>query len=214
MTFLEILVEGGSDVPVVKEILKRHFGLQEHLDFRIHPHKGKGKLPKNPLERPDPKHRGLLDQLPAKLRGYAYLPEEYCVIVLVDADDDNCKDLKSDLLKVYQDIIPHAPRILFRIAIEETESWFIADKRAIKIAYPNAKLNKIPNTPYDSIIGSWECLADALGKDPRRCVGEDKKEWASKISPYLDLDSPNSPSLKAFIDGVERLLMSDKLVEN
>ncbi len=214
MTFLEILVEGGSDVPAVKEILERHFGLQEDLDFRIHPHKGKGKLPQNPLARPNPRHRGLLDQLPAKLRSYSYLTEEYCVVVLVDADKDNCRELKSDLLRIYQDIHPHGPRVLFRIAIEETESWFIADQRAIKVAYPGAKVNKIPNTPYDSIIGSWECLADVLGKDPRKCVGEDKKEWASKISPYLDLDSPNSPSLKAFIDGIERLLSIDNVVDN
>lgn len=68
--FLEILLEGASDVPTVKEILTRRFNLAEGEHFRIHPHKGKGKLPLNSLARPDVKHRGLLDQLPAKLRGY------------------------------------------------------------------------------------------------------------------------------------------------
>jgi hypothetical protein len=36
---------GGTEVPTVREILQRHFYLVENTDFRIHPHKGKGKLP-------------------------------------------------------------------------------------------------------------------------------------------------------------------------
>jgi hypothetical protein len=37
--FLEILVEGGTEVPTVREILQRHFSLVENTHFRIHPHK-------------------------------------------------------------------------------------------------------------------------------------------------------------------------------
>jgi hypothetical protein len=82
--FLEILVEGGADVPTLQEILQRRFNLVENTHFRIHPHKGKGKLPQKPHAHPQ--RRGLLDQLPAKLRGYSHLPPGYCVVVLVDAD--------------------------------------------------------------------------------------------------------------------------------
>ena|GEM_PF-2438897 len=35
---MEILVEGGADVPIVREILQRHFNLVENRHFRIHPH--------------------------------------------------------------------------------------------------------------------------------------------------------------------------------
>lgn len=38
MIFFEILLEGTSDVPVVKEILTRRFLLKEGVNFRIHPH--------------------------------------------------------------------------------------------------------------------------------------------------------------------------------
>jgi hypothetical protein len=50
MTYFEVLVEGGSDVPALREILTRKFALEEGRDFRIHPHKGRGKLPVNPLK--------------------------------------------------------------------------------------------------------------------------------------------------------------------
>lgn len=198
-------MEGSSDVPTVKEILERHFNLEENQHFRIHRHQGKGKLPSNPLSRPDPKHRGLLDQLPAKLRGYSYLPSEYCVIVLVDADDDDCQVLKSkleSLCKPYK-----CPQCrLFRIAVEEIESWFLADENAIKTAYPRAKLNKLPPPPPDLVIGAWEKLAEVLGRRRETCDGGDKKEWATKIAPHLDLKNPKSPSLRAFVQGVSKLV--------
>jgi len=204
--FMEVLVEGSADVPAVREILERRFNLMKDINFRIHPHRGKGKLPENILSKPNPKNRGLLDQLPAKLRGFGKLPSPCCVVVLVDADDDNCIGLKSDLIDVYRKIDPKPSCVLFRIAVEETESWFIADAIAVKKAYPKADLNKIPKSPPDSIIGAWENLAKALGRKPEDCIGADKIEWATRISPYLDLNDPKSPSLNAFLLGINRIL--------
>ena len=203
---MEVLVEGGSDEPTVKEILQRRFNLKENINFRVHPHRGKGKLPDNPLSKPDPKNRGLLDQLPAKLRGFAKTPGQFCVVVLLDADDDDSNELKSNLMDLCGSLNPSPSCVLFRIAVEETESWFIADTTAIKNAYPSAKLTKIPNVPPDSIIGAWECLAVVLGRKPVECVGADKYEWSTHISPYLDLENPKSPSLNNFILGINDLM--------
>jgi hypothetical protein len=202
---MEVLVEGGADVPAVKEILQRRFNLDENMGFRIHPHRGKGKLPDNLLSRPDPKNRGLLDQLPAKLRGFAKTPGDFCVVVLLDADNDDPIELRSNLEGICRSMRPSPRCALFRIAVEETESWFIADLDAVKSAYPSAKLNKIMDVPPDSIIGAWERLAITLGRKPEECVGADKHEWSTNIAPYLDLDNPNSPSLKEFILGVNEL---------
>jgi hypothetical protein len=203
--FLEVLVEGGADVPTIREILQRRFNLIENTHFCIHPHKGKGKLPQK--ANAHPKRRGLLDQLPAKLRAYSHLPDGYCIVVVVDADNDDCKRLKESLITLYRTLKQRPACVLFRIAVEETESWFLADKTAIKLAFPHANLNKLPKkkTP-DSIIGAWEKLAEVLGKNPSECDGKDKFDWARTISPYLDLEEPNSPSLKAFIDGIARVL--------
>lgn len=207
MIFLEVLLEGESDVPAVRNILERRFNLTENEHFRIHPHRGKGSLPTNPLAQPDPVRRGLLDQLPAKLRGYHYLPEGYCVVVLVDADRDDCHELKESLVNVYH-ALPRRPQcVLFRIAVEETESWFLADADAIRSAYQHARVNRLPNQP-DAVVGAWEKLADVLNKRPDDCDGSDKFEWATQITPHLNLIDPLSPSLRAFVSGIDRLIQT------
>lgn len=204
--FLELLVEGSSDVPVVREVLSRRFHLREEHQFRIHPHRGKGKLPANVLQKPDITQRGLLDQLPAKLRGYAHLPADYGVVVLVDADEGDCKALRLSLTRMYQEIVQRPRHVLFRIAIEETESWLLADEKAVRAAYPVARRRKFPPGPPDRVIGAWERFAELIGRRPSECTGKDKLEWSEKVSPHLDLDLPKSPSLRRFITGVERLL--------
>lgn len=201
---LEVLVEGGADVPAVREVLKRRFGLVEDQDFRIHPHKGKGKLPVNPKKRPDPKQRGLLDQLPAKLRGYAHVPD-CAVVVLVDADDEGCLTLKASLTAMLTALDRRPPHVLLRIAVEETESWLIAEPEAVRRAYPQARLGKLRKLKADAVCDAWERLAEALGLRPADCDGQDKYAWAETILPQFDLDAPRSPSLQAFITGIERL---------
>ncbi len=209
MTWFEILVEGASDVPAVKEVLTRRFGLESGKHFRIHRHKGRGKLPVDLLSPPDPKHQGLLDQLPAKLKGFSYLPDSACVLVLVDVDQDPCRDLLSQLNAMLKRLPQRPQRVLFRLAIEETESWFIADEAAILQAYPKARLHLLSRIKPDDIIGSWEKLAEALSKKDSGRTSVEKSEWAERISPYLNLDEPHSPSLKKFIDGIAKELALD-----
>ncbi len=203
----EVLVEGHADAPVVKEVLTRKYGLRQGIDFNIHAHHGNGRLPSNPLATPDRKHRGLLDQLPAKLRGWStYFDEDTCVLVLVDVDHMPCRDLLRDLNVMLNQLgRRRPPNVLFRLAIEETESWFIADPNAVKLAFPRAITKKFPKTP-DSISSAWEQLADALRIDRRSVTGEDKFNWAERISPYLNLDTPRSPSFKKLLEGIQRNL--------
>jgi hypothetical protein len=93
---------------------------------------------------------------------------------------------------------------MFRIAVEETESWFIADGAAVKKAYPRANVLNLGKLKADSICGAWERLAEPLGLDPQKYA--DKTGWATAIAPHLDLNVPKSPSLKCLIEGVPRLL--------
>lgn len=204
--FIEVLTEGASDVPVVREVLIRHFGLNEHVDFRIHPHRGRGNIPTNPLAQPDPKHRGLFDQLPAKLRGFGKYMDETClVLILVDADDDDCEHMLAEFNVLLHSLPTRPPRVLFRLAIEETESWFLADTNAIKKAFPNAKLGLIQNILPDERVGAWEKLAECLGH--KSSHGAPKKtNWAEQIAPHLNFDTPFSPSLGKLISGLKREL--------
>lgn len=203
--FFEVLVEGFSDVAVVREVLTRHLGLAEGAQFRVHPHQGKGTLPADPLARPEPHRRGLLDQLPAKLRGYAHLPGEYAVVVLVDADEDDCRGLKARLVALLEALPARPANVLFRIAVEETESWFLAQPHAVRAAYPRADIRAFQNVQPDAVVGAWERLARALGRKPETCTGADKSEWAAQIAPHLDFGNPVSPSLVALVSGLTAL---------
>ena len=205
--FIEVLTEGASDVPVVREVLARHFGLSEHFDFRIHPHRGRGNIPANPLAQPDPKHRGLFDQLPAKLRGFGKYMDAQCLgLVLIDVENDDCEQLLAGLHALLRSLPAKPPRVLFRLAMEETESWFLADSNAIKQAFPNAKLGLIRNIAPDARVGAWEKLAECLGHEPS-LGAPGKTKWAEKIAPYLNLDTPFSPSLGKLISGLRRELI-------
>lgn len=205
MTYFEVLVEGASDMPALREVLTRRFKLKEGEHFRIHAHKGKGRLPANPLARPDRAHQGLLDQLPAKLAAYGrYLGEESCVLVVVDVDDTPCAKLLDELNGLLARLPCRPPRVLFRLAIEETESWFIADERAVQRAYPKARLNRLRQIGPDALCGAWQVLAVALGRRVGEVTGADKCEWANAIAPHLNLDVPRSPSLAKLLQGVQR----------
>ena len=206
MTWFEVLVEGVSDVPAIHEVLTRRFGLVEGEHFRIHPHQGRGQLPINPLARPDPKQRQLLHQLPAKLRGYAKsMPSNAVVLVVVDVDDTPCKKMLDDLRDMLSKLPVRPNRVLFRLAIEETESWFIADTAAVQAAFPRANVAPLRRIEPDAIVGAWEALAAAIGASSDSS-GTEKLRWARLICPHLDLTAPASPSLRKLIAGIAREL--------
>lgn len=198
-----VLVEGTSDDPTVTKILTRRFGLSRGGQFQVHPHRGKGKLPENPNAKPDPNNRTLFGQLPAKLRAFAGKGANTCIVVLVDQDDDDCVQLLADLQKMLASLKKRPANVLFRIAMEEIEAWFLADHPAIAAAYANANFQGVPGGESDLIDNPSDILAECLGV-PLPCTGQMKAEWADKIAPHLDLDHPKSPSLAKFIEGVSR----------
>jgi Domain of unknown function (DUF4276) len=205
MSWIEVLVEGSSDAPAIREVLTRRFALIEDQHFKIRPHVGRGNLPHKILKNPELQNRSLLYQLPAKLKGFStWFTKEHWVLVVVDADDTPFKDLLNDLQGMLQKL-PKAPRVLFRIAVEETESWFIADTNAVKKAFPKSNINGLKRIELDSICGAWERLAEAI-----QAKGKDKTAWAEAIAPHLDLDKPPSPSFQKLITGIDHELKLSK----
>jgi hypothetical protein len=194
-----------TNVPVIRELLVRRFGLEAEVHFRIHPHQGKGKLPSNPLSRPDPKHRQLLHQLPAKLLGYARSRlQDSVVLVVLDSDETPGEKLLAELSVMMKKLPVRPDRVLFKLAIEETESWFIADTAAVLRAFPKAKIANLKKIPPGAVVGAWEQLAQAIGS--AGSSGTDHRNWAEKIAPHLDLYTPRSPSLQLLIDGISQEL--------
>lgn len=207
MSWIEVLVEGLSDVPVLREVLQRRFGLIERVHFRIHPHQGRGQMRDQVAaaeirQHPHWHDKSLLNQLPRKLRGYGKsLSKHAWVLVVIDADDTPWEVLLQYLHEQVNAISEKRPRVLFRIAIEEMESWLIADTAAVKAAYPNADLGLLKKIKPDTICGAWEKLQAAIG-DSRK----NKTEWAQAIAPHLNLDKPRSPSFRKLIQGIEHEL--------
>ena len=211
----EVLSEDPSGSIALGYILEKILGANytEH-SWRMHPFRGKGRLPNNLYEAPSPKNQQLLNNLPSLLRGLGKSLDESTsvVVVVVDLDDDDCLKFKQDLLDVLNTCNPR-PRTLFRIAIEESESWLLGDRPAIKAAYPNARDAVLNDYAQDSICGTWEVLADAVHQGGAARLrqlgfpadGEAKCDWARNIAPHIDIEINQSKSFQVFRDGIRSL---------
>ena len=74
---IEFLLEEPSAESALRHLLPRI--LERDISFRLHPHQGK----------PD-----LIAKLPGRLRGYtAWIPDDWYIVVLVDADEEDSRDL-------------------------------------------------------------------------------------------------------------------------
>lgn len=184
---IHVLVEGASE----RAFLDR-WGLRLLLQerIRVHPHQGKGSLPKNIAARPKPTNRGLLDQLPATLRGFAAAldPDTDAVLILVDADDDDVEDLAGRIRQSIEQCAPNL-RIRVNIAIEEMEAFYLGDLRALERVYPTANMRAARNYVPDSICGTWELFGSIIGDD-----GGNKVAWAEAMGPKVTVQPSQSRS--------------------
>lgn len=105
-----------------------------------------------------------------------FLPRQHTFKVI---QHDDCGDLKSRLLGVL-DFCDPKPAVLFRIAIEETEAFYLGDPAAIRRAFPEAKLARMKAYTQDTICGTWELFREVVGAQV-----EDKPEWAERMSSWL-----------------------------
>ncbi len=196
---IHVLVEGPSERAFLEAWAPRF--LKGH-PIRVHPHQGKGTLPSTLEGAPDPRLRGLLHQLPAKLRAFQdSLGEADSVLVLVDADNDDCKELADRIRSAVRSIAPRLP-VEVRIAIEETEAFYLGDQRAIAKAYPSANLALARQYVPDSNCGTWELFGQVVDDDGGRKVA-----WGERMGLALTVDpSKNrSPSFGALCRGLRRL---------
>lgn len=197
---IHVLVEGLSEADLLRGWLQRF--LPKHT-FKVIHHEGKGRVPRDPAYPPDPKRRGLLDQLPAKLRAYGEALDAATdrVLVLVDADEDDCVELKTRMVSLLH-VCSRQPTAHFRIAIEETEAFYLGDQQAIRKAYPQAKLYKMKNYEQDSVCGTWEVFMEVIG-----ATREDKRAWAEQMALHLGTDwkANQSPSFRSFCTALLRL---------
>lgn len=196
---LHILVEGKSEQALLDGWLPRF--LPGH-SFQVIVHRGKGRLSDAPGRAPRGR-QGLLDQLPHKLRAYGRSldPRTDRVLVLVDADDDDCADLERRLHALAGATEP-CPEAEFRLAVEETEAFYLGDRAAIRAAYPSARLTRLRGYVQDSICGTWERFMEVIGAS-----SEDKVAWAQAMGRHLSARPGDnaSPSFRSLCDALLRL---------
>lgn len=213
----EFLVEGQVELTALSILIPKILGdyNQPHT-WKIHKHRGIGRIPDDPSRPPNQKNPTLLHNLPSKLRAYGNAGRtDLVVVLLVDLDDrHNCVTFKDELVNLLN-YCSQKPAYLVRIAIEELEAWFLGDQQAIKQAYPQVDQSILNAYVQDSQCGTWEKLADAiypggshaLSQYGKRSVKilEQKRIWASKICPFINEHNNQSPSFKAFCDGVKKM---------
>ena len=209
----EILVEDSSGTRLLGHLMPKLLGpiAQPHT-WKLHPFKGIGRIPKNLGDVPNPTQRQLLHNLPALLSAYAKTPNIGGVIIVCDTDTRDCVSFLGELQGVAKASKAEAIT-LFRLAIEETEAWYLGDWNAILAAYPTAKKRLFDTYVQDSVYGTWERLADIVHPEGSRAIikagwptpGDVKHEWAKRIGPHMDPTRNRSPSFGKLRDGLRRL---------
>lgn len=211
-TYIEILVEDKSGGILVEQIMNKYVMDKENITYKIHSFKGIGKIPLKVNKMSQVKSKRLLTDLPMYLKGMdASLKNmlgKKAIFVILDSDEEDCAKMKRSLVQMYQEL-GLSIQVFFCIAIEEIEAWLLGDSQALLTAYPTAKRQLMQRYVQDSIIGTWEYLADVVYKGGlpslKRIasiyyeIGMFKCECARNIGTLLDIRKNVSPSFNYFI---------------
>lgn len=207
---LEILVEEPSAEAALRILVPRvleQAGLAVGTDVHLAIHQLGGKA-------------ALLRKLPQRLTGYRNYPDDLDlrVLVLVDRDDEECRQLKQrlEVFAVEQGLPTRARSgtqryvVCNRIVVEELEAWFIGDPDAVVAAYPNLPLsfaNRATFREPDAVKGgTWETLQRLLQRHRYHQGGLAKVALANAVAPHMDPARNRSPSFRAFRDGLVGLV--------
>ncbi|MCL1632291.1 DUF4276 family protein [Sporolactobacillus sp. CPB3-1] len=213
--YIQFLIEDPSGKIVLENIMNKYVSHHEQIIYRINSFKGIGRLQKK-YGIKDIKTKQLLNDLPQYLEGFdrslSKLPYRKAIIVVVDNDDKDCAVFKQELLRM-QLALKLTIEVNFCIAIEEIEAWLLGDLEAVRTAYPDAKQQMLNDYQPDSIVGTWEYLANAvykggireLKKEAYYEIGKQKCKWAEEIGQFLDLSENRSPSFKHLLSKLDAL---------
>jgi len=196
---IEFLVEEPSAEAALSNLIPKILG--QDLSFKVHSYQGK----------PD-----LLSKLLPRLRGYkTWMPQDWRIVVLIDADDEDCLVLKTDLEKMAQHAglktkskrtIGSHFQVLNRLAVEELEAWFFGDIDAVRSSYPRIPLTLAKKAKYrnpDAIRGgTWEALEREFKRVGYFSSGISKILVAREVSLYMEPERNRSRSFQVFRQGL------------
>ena len=174
--------------------------LPENVTFKVVPYQGK---------------HAFLKRIGDRLKAYStWLPPEYRIVLIVDRDNDDCKQLKSRLEDICENAglrsrrVAGSPdwQVVTRIAIEELEAWYFGEWSAVCAAYPKVS-SSIPNKARyrnpDAIRGgTWEAFERVLQQHGYYKSGLAKRQAAAEIGEHLSPTRNRSHSFTVFRDAV------------
>ncbi len=195
---VEFLVEDSSSEAAIEVLLDRLLRATPNGDehtWRIHPFNGKQRM---------------LTRLPNVLSGILQADFANAVVVLIDADKDDCVELKRRLQEVvatctdHQQSRPSETHIWVRIAVTELEAWFIGDSEATRAAYSGVTAGDLRLRKWreaDSVPDAWEWLERLLIRRGHYVTRMPKIEVARNVARHLDLspDHNRSSSFRLFL---------------
>ncbi|WP_312701654.1 DUF4276 family protein [Sedimentibacter sp.] len=216
--YLECLIEDKSGAILLERILENYKITHPNLNYKIKGFRGIGRLPNKLKSYKDVKTQSILNNLPAFLKvlnaSLSAAPYKSAIIVIVDNDDNDCVEFKQKFNDLRQRLNLNVESI-FCIAVEEMEAWLLGDVDAVLTTFPHAKKQMLLNYKPDSIIGTWEYLADAVyngGSAKLKKVatsnfeiGKQKCIWADKIGANMDLRNNKSPSFNYLISKLDSI---------
>lgn len=197
VSHFEVLVEEPSAEAALSILLPKILG---DTTFTLHAH---------------PCKDALLMRLPARLRGYApWLPDDWCIVVIVDRDGEDCAMLKARLETIAAEAglaTKSKPRrkrfsVVNRLAIEELEAWYFGDWEAVRRAYPKVSAG-VPTqakyrAPDDIKGGTWEAFERVMRDAGYFKTGLRKIEAARAVAEHMDPSCNRSPSFSALRDAL------------
>ena len=198
---LEFLVEEVSIEAFLKASLPKM--LPEDVTFQVFSYQGK---------------HALLKRIGDRLRGYSnWLPPGHRIVLIVDRDKEDCKQLKSRLEGICKNAGLRSRRmtgspawqVVTRIAIEELEAWHFGDWLAVCAAYPKVSAS-VPNKARyrnpDAITGgTWEAFERVLQRYGYHRTGLAKQQAASEIGRHINPSRNRSHSYCVFRDAVSEI---------
>lgn len=203
VTHIEFLVEEPSMEAFLDTWLRLY--LPQEITIVIHPHRGKSDL---------------LNKLPNRLRGYAkWIPDDWRIVVVVDRDNDDCRELKKQLETVCTKAGLATPRargcwkVATCIAIEELEAWYFGDWDAVVAAYPNVSRTVPARKGYrdpDAIQGgTWENFEKILKRDGYFLGGLEKIRAAREMGAHFSAQRCSSSSF-CYLLSILKYVITDK----
>jgi hypothetical protein len=190
---IEVFVEEPSAEVALRILLPK---ITPHLTFSVYNLQSK---------------TSLLAHLPNRLQGYKqWLQPNQRVVVLIDQDQNNCSELKSQLEAMAASaglVTKTASRstsyqVVNRIVVEELEAWFFGDWASVCKAYPRVPTTISQQARYrtpDAITGgTWEAFERVLQKAGYFTNGLRKIEAARTIAPHMRPEINASQSFQVF----------------